>query len=1164
MSLRRYPGAKPFVRTQAPLFHGREADIAQLHRLVSLESLVVLYGKSGYGKSSLLNAGLVPKLEEDTNAQPLSLRFQAWTPAEEASPVEKVVDELQQLPQDRQLLDKLGAEDNSLWSYTKAWQLAQPDGRLVLIFDQFEELFSYPVEQINIFKTQLAELLRGQLPDRYEALLDAATDTPLSPAEESALDRPLDLRILFSIRSDRMHLLDQLSDYLPQVLKNNYELKALKESDARRALVEPAAMVGTGYATAPFTYSGTAQEKILRFLRDEEHGRVEAIQLQILCTTFENRAIAEGLTDFDVAEIGDLQGVIDNYYRTQLDQISNEVHRQAAARLLEEGLVDKSQEQRLTLHESQIASIYGVGSVLLDQLVDSNLLRREPDRRQGYTYELSHDTLIKPAIVAREHREEQERVTKLEIEAKRLREVEELRKEKKAKRRLLWLSFVMGIFALLSVAGGLLAYQQYQKAQIATAAAEKAAEKATAAAEKASLQEQIAIDARQQAEADRDRASIAEAAALLAQDQAEAQRQLAEAEAAKGHLLEETLASENAFEYLLAEGHRFFGKGDFRNALTYWANTRFVNPDDSALDQLIEVAILGQQAQADFLYGRLERAKNTFKEILDWQVPIDLTHAQQRLNQIEQSQRAWSKLIGDRNLADIDTLIIEFTSIFVLPVGINACSQLRSLYIYDNDVLIHLPESLGQLPKLQSLYIYDNDALTYLPESLGQLPQLKTLDIRSNSNLTYLPERLGQLSKLQYLTVYDNEALGYLPELLGQLSELQVLEISANSNLGYLPESLGLLPQLRSLEVRSNSNLRYLPKSLGQLPQLRSLDIRSNNNLTYLPQSLGQLSQLQSLNIRSNGSLMHLPESLDQLHKLRSLYIYENNNLTHLPESVKQLRNVRQLTLSKISDLALVEELAPILLSIDTLVITNSNLTHLPESLGRLSQLKSLSIIANGNLNDLPESLDQMSQLQSLDIRSNPNLEQLSESLGQMSQLQSLDIRSNGSLINLPESIGQLTELRSVYIYDNDALTHLPVSIGQLAQLQSLNIISNSSLTYLPESLGQLSQLQALDISYNIGLMSLPIELGQLPLLQSLNISSNSSLTYLPESLGQLSKLQSLIIYGNSALTHLPESLNRLVNSLEVLDIRYGKFPKESVQYWKIALPNTEILSNYD
>ena len=50
----RYPGVRPFETRERPLFFGRARDVADLYDLLLLEKLLVLFGKSGYGKSSLL------------------------------------------------------------------------------------------------------------------------------------------------------------------------------------------------------------------------------------------------------------------------------------------------------------------------------------------------------------------------------------------------------------------------------------------------------------------------------------------------------------------------------------------------------------------------------------------------------------------------------------------------------------------------------------------------------------------------------------------------------------------------------------------------------------------------------------------------------------------------------------------------------------------------------------------------------------------------------------------------------------------------------------------------------------------------------------------------------------------------------------------------------
>jgi hypothetical protein len=57
-----YPGARPFDTEHAAYFYGRDDDIGRLADAVSRQPLVAVAGPSGVGKSSLVRAGLLPRL----------------------------------------------------------------------------------------------------------------------------------------------------------------------------------------------------------------------------------------------------------------------------------------------------------------------------------------------------------------------------------------------------------------------------------------------------------------------------------------------------------------------------------------------------------------------------------------------------------------------------------------------------------------------------------------------------------------------------------------------------------------------------------------------------------------------------------------------------------------------------------------------------------------------------------------------------------------------------------------------------------------------------------------------------------------------------------------------------------------------------------------------
>ncbi|MEL6275148.1 MAG: hypothetical protein AAFU03_08605, partial [Bacteroidota bacterium] len=153
----RYPGVQPFRTDQASIFFGRQADTQRLFSTVSSERLTVLYGKSGYGKSSLIQAGLLPRLAEENlrgrrQYIPLVVRFNAYQGG--ASLFDKYAfHKLETIKkQGIEWVDlDLSGVPQSLWGNWK--RLAIPEKAvIVLLFDQFEEFFSYPRTQQEAFK----------------------------------------------------------------------------------------------------------------------------------------------------------------------------------------------------------------------------------------------------------------------------------------------------------------------------------------------------------------------------------------------------------------------------------------------------------------------------------------------------------------------------------------------------------------------------------------------------------------------------------------------------------------------------------------------------------------------------------------------------------------------------------------------------------------------------------------------------------------------------------------------------------------------------------------------------------------------------------------------------------------------------------------------------
>ncbi|WP_367390700.1 hypothetical protein [Lewinella sp. LCG006] len=406
---KRYPGPKPFAAHQAHLFYGRESEAHRLRRLIEDKQLTVLYGRSGYGKSSLLNAAVLPKMEEQ-GYHLINVRLGAWTPESTNTPLRSTVQAIAENPAnlDKTILDDLVNWDNSLWYYTKTFSINTKRPKLLFVFDQFEELFTYPKKEIELYENSLAELLKTSLPQRYRDQLKEKKELEGHPQRDAVFQR-LDIKIVVAIRSNRFHLLERLSPALPDILQNTLELDALEREGARSAIVGPAAETEGDYETPPFSYAPAIQDEILDFLTQE--GKIEGILLQMLCSYFERLIINHpGKKSIEAADLlvstthndefgNGMEEIVDIYYRDRIDDLPDE-QEETVKRFIEDNLVQKVGDggMRLSMHQAQIKERFGIEAETLNALVFNGLLRTEPFLRGGVTYELTHDRLITPVL----------------------------------------------------------------------------------------------------------------------------------------------------------------------------------------------------------------------------------------------------------------------------------------------------------------------------------------------------------------------------------------------------------------------------------------------------------------------------------------------------------------------------------------------------------------------------------------------------------------------------------------------------------------------------------------------------------------------------------------------------------------------------------------------
>jgi hypothetical protein len=398
----RYRGAQPFADDALShrTFFGRQEAALSLTNQILANRLVVVYAKSGVGKSSLLNAGVAPRLRE-ARCQPLLVRVNDTR----RGPLESVYEGVRAEAL-RQQVEYVHGDTASLWSFFKTVEFWRDDLLLtpVLVIDQFEELFTMHGQAArDVFLTELSHLVRGVRP---------ASNERGDPARLS--DAPPNLHIVLSLREDFLGILEDAADRIPQILDHRFRLVPLSRENAAQAMVGPATLSDATFSTRTFSLDPAFVDAVLDHLTMQVPGgseptrrQVEPFHLQLICRRIEQIVAARhgqgadapafGMTDFGGEAA--LAQTLRNFYTDAIASVSEARLRPAARRLCEEFLISP-EGRRLSLEEIEIRKQLRLSEAALGQLVGSRLLRT--DRRSDSTYyELGHDALVEPVLATR-------------------------------------------------------------------------------------------------------------------------------------------------------------------------------------------------------------------------------------------------------------------------------------------------------------------------------------------------------------------------------------------------------------------------------------------------------------------------------------------------------------------------------------------------------------------------------------------------------------------------------------------------------------------------------------------------------------------------------------------------------------------------------------------
>ena len=338
-----------FTRADREIFFGREKEIEELYARVFQSNMLLVYGASGTGKTSLIQCGLANKFNE-SDWMPIlvrrgenmsrsladAIRKQAITPIKENARLKKCIESL--------YLDHF-----------------KP---IYLLFDQFEELFIFgSKDEIDHFIDELKAVIQAGLSCKF----------------------------IFIIRGEYLENLSQFEEQIPEFFQNRIRIEKMTRTTAQEAILGPCRVFNIPVE------EGFAQSLLDKISPDRSE--VELTYLQVFLDKLYKLAVKRNPNEIAfrnsmLQELGNISDVLADFLEEQLATIPEA---NKAVSVLKSFVSTEGTKRQLSLQEAGDFT-RTLGQNLTDKEIEyfANLfvnLRILRDKDEKDKYELRHDSL---------------------------------------------------------------------------------------------------------------------------------------------------------------------------------------------------------------------------------------------------------------------------------------------------------------------------------------------------------------------------------------------------------------------------------------------------------------------------------------------------------------------------------------------------------------------------------------------------------------------------------------------------------------------------------------------------------------------------------------------------------------------------------------------------
>jgi len=346
-----------YAKEDADIFFGRDAEIEELYSRVFYSKLLLVYGQSGVGKTSVIRCGLANRLGE-ADALPIFIRHNGdmlQSLAREAGKF--AMTPLPAISADTEIAAFVQSVRSLYLDYFKP---------IFLIFDQFEELFLFgsPAER-----------------QRFAAMLAALNEASL------------ECRVILCIREEYLAELTAFEQTVPNLFANRLRVERMSHANALAAIAGPCRVCGVRLE------DGVAEDVIARL--GETAGAVELTWLQVVLDKLYHQAVhrAESgelcLTLADVAALGSLGNVLAEFLEEQIAAMGEQA---ASGEAVLKTLITPEGTKKTVTVADVVTLLNSMGASadaahvaeMVNHFVTVRILR---EREDASGYELRHDSL---------------------------------------------------------------------------------------------------------------------------------------------------------------------------------------------------------------------------------------------------------------------------------------------------------------------------------------------------------------------------------------------------------------------------------------------------------------------------------------------------------------------------------------------------------------------------------------------------------------------------------------------------------------------------------------------------------------------------------------------------------------------------------------------------